>query len=140
MHEIFKFLKIQIFIFQCLTYHFFNCLVISPSKMEPYLTVFLWFLSVFWFSASLINSLFRCRNPHSVLQSLFWINMNSFYWGYVFSDHLKPKFLNIILDKKNLKYLSCPFENSKITFFLNRLLHSSKDQSRTIYKLEMWRH
>ena len=65
MHEIFQFLKIQIFIFQCLTYHFFNCLVISPSKIEPYLTVFLWFLSVFWFSASLINSLFRCRNPHS---------------------------------------------------------------------------
>ena len=60
-----NFLKIQIFIFQHLTYHFFNCSVISPSKIEPYLTVFLWFLSIFWFSASLINSLFRCRNPHS---------------------------------------------------------------------------
>ena len=31
--------------------------------------------------------------------------MNSFYWGYVYPDHLKPKFLNIILDKKNLKYV-----------------------------------
>ena len=40
--------------------------------------------------------------------------------------------------KKNLKSLNCrPFENSKLIFFLNRLLHSSKDQSRTIYKLEM---
>ena len=43
--------------------------------------------------------------------------MNSFYWGYVYPDHLKPRFLNIILDKKNLKYLSCPFENSKLIFF-----------------------
>ena len=65
------------------------------------------FFSDFWDSASLIDSLFRCRNPHSVISP--WCQAKEqMSWPNTYSSFLKTNIFSIWLNSWNISTICVP--------------------------------